>query len=98
LSYIEELARAIRHGVPPDLVPDGDTGSLFRIYAALALAKGERVVLEDVHDAWAAWMSGQDPGHPSLVPFAELPEQTQRSDAPYLDAIRAVARDRDLGR
>jgi hypothetical protein len=98
LSYIDELAGAIRRSVPPDVLPDGDTTLLFYIYAVLALAKGEHVVLEDVHDAWAAWMSGQDPRHRSLLPFPELPAETQRCDQPYLDAIRAVARDRGLGR
>jgi hypothetical protein len=98
LTYIDALADAIRRHMPQDLVPDGDTAMLFRVYAVLALAKGERVVLEDVHDAWAAWMTGQNPRHPSLTPFSELPAEIRRSDQPYLDAIRAVARDRRLGR
>jgi hypothetical protein len=98
LSYIDALAEAIHRLVPPRLVPDGDTSALFRIYAVLAMAKGDRVVLEDVHDAWAAWMSGQDPSHRSLRPLGELPPEVRRSDQPYLDAIRAVARERDLGR
>ena len=67
---------------------------LFRIYAVLAMAKGDRVVLEDVHDAWAAWMSGQDPTHRSLMPLRQLPADVQRADQPFLDAIRAVARGR----
>jgi hypothetical protein len=98
LSYIDELADGIHRAVPPDLLPDGDTAMLFRLYAVLALAKGDRVVLEDVHDAWAAWMSGQNPRHRSLKPLAELPAEIRRSDKPYLDAIRAVARERSLGR
>ena len=98
MTYIDELADAIRHRVPPDLIPDGDTTLLFGVYAALALAKGDQVILKDVHDAWAAWMTGQEPGHPALKPFSELPAETQRSDQPYLDAIRAVAQDRGLGR
>lgn len=71
---------------------------LFRLYAVLAMAKGERVVLEDVHDAWAAWMTGQTPSHPSLRPLSELPAETRRSDEPYVNVIRAVARERRLGR
>ena len=39
----------------------GDTTLLFCVYALLALAKGERTVLEDVRDAWAVWMSAQNP-------------------------------------
>jgi hypothetical protein len=98
LSYVDELAQAIRRVIPPRLLPDGDTTGLFRLYAVLAMAKGDRVVLEDVHDAWSAWMSEQDPEHPSLRPLRELPAEVQRADQPYLDAIRAVARDRGIGR
>jgi hypothetical protein len=98
LNYVDELADAIRRVVPPRVLPDGDTSALFRIYAVLALAKGEGVVLEDVHNAWAAWMSAQTPDHRSLRPLAELPADVQRADQPYLDAIRAVARERNLGR
>jgi hypothetical protein len=98
LSYVDELADAIRRLIPPDLLPDGDTAPLFRMYAVLALAKGDDVVLEDVHDAWTAWMSGQDPAHQSLKPLSELPAEVQRADQPYLDAIQTVARERHIGR
>ena len=98
MNYVDELAKAIRGAVPPDLLPDGDTSVLFRLYAVLAMAKGEGVVLEDVHDAWSAWMSEQNRGHPSLKPLAELPTDVRRSDEPYLNAIRAVARERGLKR
>jgi hypothetical protein len=98
LSYVDELGEAIRRVVPSRLLPDGDTTALFRMYAVLAMAKGDRIVLEDVHDAWAAWMSAQDPKHESLKPLGELSGEVQRADQPYLDAIRAVARDRGLGR
>lgn len=94
MSYVDELAEAIRGLIPRHLLPDGGTATLFRLYAVLAMAKGERVALEDVHNAWAAWMSDQDPSHPSLKPLRELPAEVQRADQPYLDAIHAVARDR----
>ncbi|MGA2009652.1 MAG: hypothetical protein ABSH51_03810 [Solirubrobacteraceae bacterium] len=94
MSYVDDLADAIRRRVPTALVPGADTAGLFRIYAVLALAKGEDVTLEDVHDAWSAWMSGLDPAHASLTPFAELSAEVQHADQPYLDAIRAVAHDR----
>lgn len=97
MNYIDDLAEAIRRLVPPQLLPEGDTTGLFRIYAVLALAKGDGVRLEDVHDAWAAWMSGRDPKHQSLKPLRELPVEIQRSDQPYLQAIRTVARDRNVG-
>ena len=92
MSYVDDLAEAIARRIPSDLTPGGDTATLFRLYAVLALAKGESVTLEDVHDAWAAWMSGQDPQHQSLKPFGELTADVQAADRPYLDAIRAVAR------
>ena len=98
MNYVEDLAAAIRREVPPDLLPSGDTSVLFRIYAVLALVKGEGVRLEDVHDAWAAWMTGLDPHHRSLLPYAELPAAVQRGDEPYLEAIRTVARERGRGR
>jgi hypothetical protein len=96
LSYVDELAEAIRGRVAPQRLPDGDTTALFRMYAVLAMAKGDRVVLEDVHDAWAAWMSEQDPNHQSLRPLQELPAEVQRADQPFLDAIRVVACDRGI--
>lgn len=96
MNYIDELAAAIRAQVPAELIPNGEVAPLFRTYAVLALAKGEQVELEDVHNAWSAWMTGIDPGHRSLRPLAELPPDIQRSDQPYLDAIRAVVRDHRL--
>lgn len=98
MSYVDELAGEIRSSVTPELVPAGDTGPLFRMYAVLALAKGEGVGVEDVHDAWVAWMSGTDPHHRSLIPFSELSLDVQCADRPYVDAIRAVAREHGLGR
>jgi hypothetical protein len=91
MTYLDEVARAIREAVPPDLMPDGDTAPLFRIYAVLALARGAEVTTEDVHDAWVAWMLERDPGHPSLRPFDELDEDVRRMDEPFAQAIRAVA-------
>lgn len=91
MSYLTELADAIRREVDPQLLPEGDTASLFRIYAVLALAKNDRVTAEDVHNAWAAWKSESDPDHPSIRRFDELPVETQRQDEPFRDAIRAVA-------
>jgi hypothetical protein len=98
LSYIDEIADAIRQAVPADALPEGDTTPLFRIYAVLAATKGDRVTLEDVHDAWAAWMSEHDPEHQSLRPLSDLPEDVRSADRPYLEAIRLIARERRLGR
>jgi hypothetical protein len=93
LSYIDDVADAIRRRLSPDLLPPGDTASLFRLYALLVMAKGEQATLGDVRDAWSAWMSGVDPHHPSLRPLAELSAEIQRADEPYLAAIQDVARD-----
>lgn len=98
MSYIQEIAEAIRAQVAPGLVPTGDVDALFRIYGVLALAKGERVTLEDVHDAWSAWTAGRDPEHRSLRPLDELSLDVQDADRPFLEAVRTVARDRGLGR
>ena len=92
MNYLEDVADAIRSGVPSELLPDLDTTDLFRIYAVLALAKGEGVALEDVHNAWSAWMSGQDPRHQAIRPLAELSADVQAADEPYLEAIRRAAR------
>lgn len=90
--YLDDLAKAIRQAVPPEAMPDGETFSLFRIYAVLLLAKGEEVTRADVHNAWVAWMAGQDGDHESLVPFSDLDAETQVEDSPFVVAIRTVAR------
>lgn len=91
MSYLDELAAEIEQRLPDHLLPDGDTRALFRLYALLALAKGRAVSAADVHNAWAAWMQERDPGHRSLKPFEALDAETQASDEPFVEAIRAVA-------
>lgn len=91
MTYLDDLGAEIKRQVPPDLLPTGDTESLFRLYALLLLVKGTEVTARDVHNAWAAWMQGRDPGHRSIKPFAELDAQTKASDEPYAEAIRSVA-------
>jgi hypothetical protein len=90
MSYLAELADAIRNQVDPAALPTGDTASLFRIYAVLALAKGREVTVEDVHNAWVAWMGERDPHHRSIKPFDELPADVRMQDEPFVDAIRAA--------
>lgn len=92
MNYLDELAERIRANVSPDALPSGDTRPLFRLYAVLALAKGEQVTSRDVHNAWAAFMAQQDPDHESLVPFDELDSDTRDEDTPYVLAIREAAR------
>jgi hypothetical protein len=91
VTYLDELAAEIERLVPRELIPQEDTGALFRLYAVLALAKGPAIDASDVHDAWAAWMQERDPGHRSLKPFDELDPETKASDEPFVRAIRAVA-------
>jgi hypothetical protein len=98
LTYIDQLAQAIRAKVAPEYLPEEETTNLFRIYAVLALAKGEAVEAADVHDAWSAWMSEVDSGHRSIKPMAELSSETQAFDEPFAEAIRVVARERGLRR
>lgn len=92
MNYIDAIANAIRQALPADTIVPGDSNDLFRIYAVLALVRGEHVRIEDVHNAWAAWMSGIDPKHTSLIPFAELSTDIQAEDEPYVLAIRQVAK------
>ncbi len=92
MTYLGALAARIRLAVPGDALPDGDTSGLFLIYAALLLAKGEEVTREDVHNAWVAWMTDKGQQHESMVPFADLPRETQAEDSPFVVAIRTVAR------
>lgn len=91
MTYLDELAAEIERRVPAEALPDGDTRSLFRLYALLALAKGRSVDAADVHNAWAAWMNERDPSHRSLKPFDELDAETRASDLPFTEAIREVA-------
>jgi hypothetical protein len=91
LNYVDNIAQRIKWEVPPDILPGGDTDLLFRMYAVLALVVGEKVEAENVHDAWSAWMSQNDPGHGSIKPFDELSEDVQVQDEPFVKAIRKVA-------
>jgi hypothetical protein len=91
-TYIDVMADTIREHTPPELVPDDadDPSALFRLYALLALARGEAVTTRDVHDAWAVWMLGRGEEHESIVPFEELSATVQDEDQPFADAIRAA--------
>lgn len=91
MNYLDRIAGDIRSRVPDDQLPDGDTAPLFRMYAVLALAKGRSTTAEDVHNAWAAWMAGLDPGHESIVPFATLPPDVRREDDVFVRAIHAAS-------
>jgi hypothetical protein len=92
VTYLEEIATAIRDAVPSEVLPDEDTTSLFLTYAVLLLAKGEGVSREDVHNAWVAWTISKGEQHESLVPFSNLSTDTQSEDSPFVVAIRMIAR------
>jgi hypothetical protein len=92
MTYLDTLANEIREATAANALPDEDTSNLFRVYAVLLLAKGEKVTREDVHNAWVAWMLNKGEKHESLVPFAELSADTQAEDSPFMVAVRLVAR------
>jgi hypothetical protein len=94
-TYIDRVAQAIRAATPPDLLPnEPDLDALFRLYAVLALVKGEAVTASDVHDAWSAWMLNRGEDHESVVPFEALAPDTQAEDVPFTEAIRKAVLDR----
>jgi hypothetical protein len=93
-TYLDDIACRICWVENPSVYDISDDDMvLYRIYAVLCLAKGEATTLEDVHDAWAAWRSGNLANHRSLVPFDQLTPAVQALDQPYVDAIHAVARE-----
>ena len=94
MSYIDNLAQRIHSEVPEDALPEGDLATLFRLYALLALSKGKEVTARDVHDAWAVWMTEQEPSHPSIQPFDQLTPEKQEEDDVFVEAIRSAASDK----
>jgi hypothetical protein len=92
VNYLERLAAEIERRVPNRRLPMGDTRRLFLMYAVLARAKGDEVTAEDVHDAWAAWMTLDDEDHDSLVEYSRLDQETRGEDDVFVRAIRDAAR------
>ncbi len=99
MRYIDEIARDIYYESTTDPEPLGwyEDRYLYRLYAVLALAKGEAVTNKDVHDAWSAWASEDNDTHPSLIPFDELEPRVQQLDEEYTKAIHKVAAQRMAG-
>lgn len=93
-NYIDDLAAAIRSATPQALLPEDeqDLDALFRLYALIALVKGEAITERDVHDAWSVWMVSRGEGHESVVPFEDLKADVQREDRPFVDAIHEAVR------
>jgi hypothetical protein len=92
VTYLDLLALEIRRAVSAYALPDERASDLFLSYAVLLLAKGERVSEEDVHNAWVAWMESKGETHEAMVPFDELTPEKRAEDAPFVQAIRSVAR------
>jgi len=97
MNYLEEIAHQIKAEVPGEALPENDATDLFLLYAALLLAKGPTIAHEDIHNAWVAWISIHDDGeHESAVPFGELSAEKQAEDTPFVLAVQAVARKRQI--
>ena len=97
MTYLDEDAALIRAALPSNAEPPENSEALFRLYAVLLRVRGDQVSLADVHDAWSAWKAVDEPTHPAIVPFEQLPLETQEQDRPYVEAIRAVAKRRSAG-
>ncbi len=97
MNYLDLLAAEIQRTADPDATPPDEDLPLYRLYAVLALAKGQEVTAEDVHNAWAAWASDHQPDSRHIVPFKELSVSVQRKDEQFVDAIRQVAAHLRLG-
>jgi hypothetical protein len=71
---------------------------LYMGYALVLQAKGRHTTNRDVHDAWVMATTMEFPEHRSLIPFEELPVDTQQLDDPYRRAIQRVAKRIDAAR
>lgn len=91
MNYLDATARRVEHEIAPNLRPEERGADLYRLYGLLVLVKGVDCTLEDVHNAWSAWMTTDEPDHDALVPFEELSPETREKDRPYLNAIRRAA-------
>jgi hypothetical protein len=91
MSYIDDIAHAIRQKMSDADVPAEPANDLFLIYAVLLLTKWEQVTNQDVHNAWVAWMAMRRETHEAMVPFDELSPNTQSEDSPFTIAIRKTA-------
>ncbi|MEQ9105077.1 MAG: hypothetical protein RIE53_10290 [Rhodothermales bacterium] len=89
--YLDEIAELIRSEIPTEAVPEGDSVTLFRMYAVLLRAKGAEVSECDVHDAWSAWTAAFDSDHPALLRYEDLDRPTRKLDEVYCEAIRRIA-------
>lgn len=92
-SYLDVAGSEIKNYLPGKH-KRGTPADLLRLYAVILLAKGDQVTLADVHNAWSVWAQDQQPNDNSIKPFRDLSPEVQQLDAPFVEAIRQVARDR----
>lgn len=95
MTYLTDIAAAIKHELPSELVPDSDADDLMLLYALLCRTVGSSVSRENVHDAWTVWMTQRGETHESMVPYTDLNEGVRSEDEPFVAAIRRVARSTD---
>jgi hypothetical protein len=86
MTYIQAALTRLNRTCP------GLDPELAQLYALLALTRGTRTTLRDVHDAWAIWRTTTRPDHPSIVPFDQLTPQVQELDRKYMTAIHQTAK------
>ena len=90
-NYLQQDAERIKSELPEGTSIPDNSDSLFVLYAVLMRAKGTNVTGFDVHDAWSAWMTGQDPNHEAMRPYEERDSATRAQDEPFLLAIKRAS-------
>jgi hypothetical protein len=85
MNYFEQVMSRLEE-LHPNMERD-----YYRAYALLVFVKGQKVTLEDVHDAWAMVRNETNPNHKDLVRFKKLPATIAEWDRPYAESIKKVA-------
>lgn len=91
MNYIQQRAHEIFQELYPN--EEMEEEELYQLYALVSLILerlGFDVLDADIHDAWALWEMKTNPGHPSIVPFDELTQETQDKDNMYTQAVNQV--------
>lgn len=86
MNYFDKITERLA-----ELLPECPDRQILRHYTLLVLSKGANTTMEDVHDAWTAWMVTVRPDHKSLIPFNELPSEIQEYDREKTEIIHKVA-------
>ena len=93
MNYIDMIARMVYQlSSSPDSIMEQHEWPLYRIYAVLALAKGEETTAVDVHNAWAAWATEHRAFSKNIIPFHDLHPEIRAMDDEYVEAIHAISR------